>query len=266
MALSSLTIGCVQADLAWENPEENRRKLSLLFEQAIQKQKLDLLVLPEMFTTGYTMNVASLAEPVQGPTLEWMKEKSFVADALLIGTIIVKEANQFFNRLYCVFPSGEFITYDKRHLFRMAGEHNFFTAGKKRIIFEWRGFRICPLICYDLRFPVFSRNNLKGGEGYDLLIYVANWPERRIFHWTQLLIARAIENQSYVVGTNRVGVDGNGIYYNGQSAIISPLGEYLLSPTDKQEVGIASISLDTLSSYRNNFPAFQDADTFSIVY
>jgi omega-amidase len=263
--MPEIKVGCVQAELAWEEPLKNHERLLNLILQSMAQEKLDVYVLPEMFTTGFSMNVEKLAESPEGPTFQWLRKIASWADALILGSLIIKENNQYFNRLLCVFPDGQVKTYDKRHLFRMAGEHQYFQAGQKRLIVEWRGFRICPLVCYDLRFPVFSRNLLKAGEGYDLLIYVANWPVRRIEHWNKLLVARAIENQAYVVGVNRVGADGNGITYNGQSTIINPLGEYLVQPSEDVGVWVATLSFEFLENYRNHFPAFQDADTFTIV-
>jgi predicted amidohydrolase len=263
--MPEIKVGCVQADLVWEDPLKNHERLLNLMLQTMEQEKLDVYVLPEMFTTGFSMNVEKLGESPEGATFHWLRQFASLANALIVGSLIIKENNQYFNRLLCVFPDGGVQTYDKRHLFRMAGEHQYFQAGVKRLIVEWRGFRICPLVCYDLRFPVFSRNLLKVGQGYDLLIYLANWPARRIEHWKKLLLARAIENQAYVVGVNRVGLDGNGILYNGQSAIINPLGEYLSQPGEEIGVWAATLSFEFLENYRNHFPAFEDADMFTIL-
>ena len=216
--MNELRVSIIQTDLEWENPEENRTN----FEKEIARlPETDLVVLPEMFTTGFTMNAEPNAEAPEGPTLQWMQFISKSNQIAITGSIIVKEANQFFNRLYFVKPDGSYETYDKRHTFTLAGEDKAYTSGNKKLIVEYKGWKICPLICYDLRFPVWIRNV----ENYDVVLFVANWPERRVSAWDALLKARAIENMAYCIGVNRIGEDGNGHPYVGHSAVYDVLGE-----------------------------------------
>lgn len=226
----------------------------------------DLIVLPEMFTTGFTMEARAVAEPMNLTTFRWMKQMAAQTGAVVTGSYVVQEKNNYFNRLIWMQPDGQFDTYDKRHLFRMAGEDAVYTAGNQRIVKEWKGWRICPLICYDLRFPVWSRNVQPDSTdfAYDLLLYVANWPAARRNAWNVLLQARAIENLSYVVGVNRVGQDSNEHLYTGDSAVVDYTGEILFSQADVEKTHQQTLSLDGLKAFRNKFPTNLDADAFSI--
>lgn len=257
--MESLNVTLVQSSLVWENREENL----LNFQEKLQELKgaTDLIVLPEMFNTGFSMRTERLAEEMNGPTIKWMRQMSRDLDAVITGSLIIKENDQYFNRLVWVEPWDLTGTYDKRHLFRMAGEHHHFSPGRQRLITTMKGWRICPLICYDLRFPVWSRNQ----NDYDLLIYIANWPEVRHDAWNTLLKARAIENQSYVVGVNRIGLDGNDIGYAGESIALDPQGKAMHKSTGNRET-LVTVTLDyeSLSKYRTSFPVGLDADEFSV--
>lgn len=258
--MQDLNLALIQADLHWHNPQANRSMLEEMIWT--MDTKADVIVLPEMFTTGFTMQADSFAEPMNLHTFKWMKQIAAQTDALVLGSYIVKESGGYFNRLIWMQPDGTWHSYDKRHLFRMAAEHEHYEAGKTKLVKTWKGWNICPLVCYDLRFPVWSRNvNLE----YDLLIYVANWPEPRVSAWDILLQARAVENLSYVVGVNRVGLDGHGIPYCGHSAVVDPKGQYLLEPQKKEGAFITSISASSLQEYRRKFPAHHDADRFSLL-
>ncbi len=255
----------VQSALIWENPAANRAMLSQ--KLAPLRGLSDLVVLPEMFSTGFSMNAAALAEPMDGATMQWLRQTAAELDAAAAGSFICSENGKFHNRLVFMRPSGHFDFYDKKHLFSMAGESERFSAGKKRLTLEWRGWRICPLICYDLRFPVWSRNSpgsfASGMEPvYDLLLYVANWPTRRAHHWRSLLTARAIENQAFVAGVNIVGKDGNGLEYAGDSAIIDFSGQAIFQISEREGVFTAELSLEDLQQYRQQLPFLQDGDVF----
>ncbi|MGB0882811.1 MAG: amidohydrolase, partial [Vicingaceae bacterium] len=236
----SLKVTIIQSELHWENVDHNLE----MFAQKIEdiNEPTDVIILPEMFNTGFSMDSERLAETTEGVTVNWMKNQAKKTGAALVGSLIIDEEAKFYNRLIWANPNGEIESYDKRHLFRMAGEHNHFSAGEERLIVNYKGWRICPLICYDLRFPVWSRNSSfchtersrsvfeeskNVGPAYDCLIYVANWPAVRQQPWSKLLEARAIENQCYVVGVNRVGEDGNGIGYSGNSVVVDPKGEVI---------------------------------------
>lgn len=226
----------------------------------------DVILLPEMFDTGFTMHAAKLALPAGGSTLQWMKRQSQKSKALILGSTIVKEGGEFFNRLYWVEPSGRYDHYDKRHLFRMGGEHEIYTPGRERLIREWKGWRICPMICYDLRFPVWSRNRLMRDTAmpeYDLLIFLANWPSSRTMVWDVLLKARALENQSYVIGVNRTGSDGEGIDYSGHSQLIDYKGTVVEDLGEEAGTRIVIIDKSFLRAFREKFPAYLDADSFT---
>lgn len=255
-----LNVTAVQTALHWESPAENRKKLAEIL--ASSSTQSDVVVLPEMFTTGFTMNPQPYAEQTDGPTLAWMQHQAQQLQAALTGSFIVSEQNRYFNRLFWVFPDGRFETYDKRHLFRMAGEDAIYSAGKKQLMVTWKGWKIRPLICYDLRFPVWSRNI---GNAYDLLIYVANWPQARSSAWRTLLSARAIENLSYVIGINRIGVDGLRIPYNGDSLILDFKGQVLWDGRDIHTTVTYPLSIRELSAFRHKFPAYLDADHFNII-
>lgn len=255
-----LHLTLLQTGLHWENPTANR---AMLEEKIFAlPEKTDLIVLPEMFTTGFTMNAKPLAEPMNLTTFRWLKQMAAQTDAVVTGSYIVQEKGRFYNRLIWMEPDGSFDVYDKRHLFRMAGEEQTYAGGAKRLVKSWRGWNICPLICYDLRFPVWSRN---AGLEYDLLLYVANWPAARSTAWNALLQARAIENLSYVAGVNRVGEDGNGHHYAGDSSLIDPKGEVIFRQNQTETVFQTTLSLDELRAYRERFPANRDADDFRII-
>ncbi|MDT0643158.1 amidohydrolase [Zunongwangia sp. F363] len=255
----NLNIAMLQVNLNWEHPENNRG----LFSKEINalSEDVDLVILPEMFTTGFSMNAKKLAEETHGATLLWMQELAERRNFAITGSVIITENGNYYNRLFFVYPDGSFKTYDKRHTFTLAKEDQTYTAGKERLIVEYKGWKICPLVCYDLRFPVFSRNTVD----YDLLIYVANWPEKRVAAWDALLKARAIENMSFCIGVNRTGIDGDGYKYNGHSAAYNCLGE-LLTEVDVEESFSKEISLDSshLQETRDQFKFLLDRDEFSL--
>lgn len=241
--------------LHWENQEENRSHFKQILDQQ-QPNQWDLIVLPEMFSTGFTMNTAVAEEPVNGefPSVSFLKEEAARLNAALVGSLSVKENDMAYNRLFFVRPNGDVSIYNKRHLFSFAGEHKHYEAGEEQCLVEWRGWNILLNICYDLRFPVWSRNEmLNGSPKYDLLIYVANWPSVRAEVWKTLLKARAIENVAYVIGVNRIGEDGNGHAYSGDSAIVNYRGELT-----------TELSLEELNAFREKFPALNDADSFQL--
>lgn len=253
--MRDLTIALIQAELVWEDIELNLA----LFDNIIDaiSHEVRLIVLPEMFTTGFTMNARNLAQDMEGSSVNWLKEKSRQKKTDIVGSMIIKEKGCIFNRILWAKPTGELFSYDKRHLFRMAGEEKVYSAGDKNITIGLYGWKIRPFICYDLRFPVWTRNI---ANQYDIAIFVANWPEKRSFHWKLLLQARAIENQCYVIGVNRVGTDGNGITYSGDSSIIDPTGNILFQKSYAPCTHTASISYVAIQSYRESFPAWMDAD------
>ena len=263
--MQDLKITIVQTDLHWEDPVANMAML----EEKISGTSghTDVIILPEMFTTGFTMEARKYAEMMNMRTFRWMKQMADHTKALVIGSFIANVHGRFYNRLLWMEPGGTFKTYDKRHLFRMAEENQVYSPGESLLIGHWKGWRICPLVCYDLRFPVWSRNRWNASlkrPSYDLLLYVANWPQVRIQAWDTLLRARAIENLSYVVGVNRVGTNGKGIDYNGNSAIIGPKGEAMFTTTGEEVVKTMQLSAHSLESYRDKFPAFLDADDFNL--
>ncbi len=247
----------LQVNLKWEHPENNRS----LFSKEINalSEEVDLVILPEMFTTGFSMNAEKLAEETEGPTLLWMQEWAKRREFAITGSVIITENGNYYNRLFFVYPDGSYKTYDKRHTFTLAKEDKTYTAGKERLIVEYKGWKICPLVCYDLRFPVFARNTVD----YDLLIYVANWPEKRVAAWDALLKARAIENMSFCIGVNRTGTDGDGYVYNGHSAAYDCLGK-LLTHADVEESFAKEIVLDYnhLQETRDQLKFLLDRDEF----
>ncbi len=261
-----MRISIIQSSLHWENPDANRAMFSEKLSSLIGLT--DLVVLPEMFTTGFSMNAALLAESMEGATMRWLQQTSQDLDAAITGSFICFEDGHYFNRLIFMKPDGQFEFYDKKHLFSLSKEHEHFEAGHKRLTVTWRGWRICPLICYDLRFPAWSRNTTRSLDGgltplYDVLLYVANWPNRRAHHWRSLLVARAIENQSYVVGVNIAGNDGNGFDYSGDSAIIDYAGQSCIQiPDGQNEIATFELSLEDLYAYRKQLPFLADGDLF----
>lgn len=255
--MRDLRVTLVQQSLFWENPEENRKHLASSLHAA--KPATDLILLPEMFTTGFSMNAQANGEPASGVTQEWLQSISRDFDCAVAGSVATSERGKVYNRLLFVTPESV-EAYDKRHLFRMAGEHNHYAAGRERVIVEWRGWRIKPEVCYDLRFPVFSRNR----DDYDLLFYVANWPSPRAHHWRVLLQARAIENLACVVGVNRVGSDENGLSYSGDSLAFDQHGSVVADLKDRAQVKTISFSGEALCAYRETFPTPLDADDFTL--
>lgn len=258
-----IRIALVQTDLHWQDKTAN---LAMLEEKIWNLEgKCDLIVLPEMFPTGFSMEAKKLAEPMNLHVHKWMKQMADQTGAIISGSVIISEGGKFFNRLLWVNPDGYTEQYDKRHLFRMANEHDTYSMGHKQPIFTLKGWNFCPQICYDLRFPVWSRNGWEGGiAGYDVLFYVASWPAARISAWDMLLPARAIENLSYTIGVNRVGIDGNDILYNGHSAAYDFKGETILNMEEKDAVAILILKADELTAYREKFPAWRDSDSFEI--
>jgi len=258
---NDLTISLVQTNLYWEDKTKN---LAQLEKQLAKIKSTDLIVLPEMFTTGFSMNAKALAETMDGPTVLWMKQKAKSKKAAICGSIIVEEKKKYYNRFCFVLPNGDVFTYDKRHLFSPAGENQHYSAGKEKIIVQYKDWNICPLVCYDLRFPVWSR--IVNNE-FDVLLYVANWPTVRNYAWEHLLIARAIENQSYVVGVNRVGKDAKGNDHNGSSCAVDMLGKVLAKGTDgKNWIKTLTLNKKNLEDYRDKLAFAKDADHFIIDY
>ncbi|MCE0145012.1 amidohydrolase [Klebsiella pneumoniae] len=255
--MPGLKISLLQQPLVWMDGPANLRHFDRQLEGITGR---DVIVLPEMFTTGFAMEAAKQSLP-EADVVEWMHARAAQSQALIAGSAALQTEHGAVNRFLLVEPDGTVHHYDKRHLFRMADEHHHYEAGNQRVVFEWRGWRILPLVCYDLRFPVWSRNQ----NDYDLALYVANWPAPRSLHWQSLMIARAIENQAYVAGCNRVGTDGNGHHYRGDSRIINPQGEIIATADPHQATCLdAELSLSTLQEYREKFPAWRDADPFTI--
>ncbi len=253
-----LSIAIIQTHLHWENPKANWQN----FEGKLNELKpnVDLIVLPEMFTTGFTMKPEVIAETMQGETIKWMKELALKNNLAITGSIVVEEENNFYNRLLFVHPNGKVDSYDKKHTFTLAGEDKVYTAGLTKKIVEYKSWKICPLICYDLRFPVWARNV----ENYDVLIYVANWPKLRINAWDTLLNARAIENMCYTIGANRIGLDKNGYEYSGHSAVYDVLGNKVTF-SDQNEIIYATLEKEVIVKYRKKLKFLEDKDIFSLV-
>lgn len=278
--MSSLTITTIQTDVKWEDKTANLRH----FEERIMSipEPTEVVILPEMFSTGFSMTPAGLAEKMDGPTMDWMRAVAARKRVILTGSIIVEEEGRYYNRLIWMLPNGQYGCYDKRHRFAFAGEDEHYTAGRKRLVSSVKGWRVLLLVCYDLRFPVWSRQSppvepdreesprgageAEAGSGpeYDLLLCVANWPERRAHAWKTLLCARAIENQCYVAGVNRIGNDGQGIYHGGDTLVIGPLGETLHHAGAKEDVCTLTLQKDDLERVRQRFPFWRDADRFTI--
>ena len=254
-----MKVALVQLPLVWEDPKSNRVNI----EQKINaiESGTDLIVLPEMFTTGFTMQPERVAETMNGETIQWMQSLAKAKNAAITGSLIIVEEGKYYNRLVFVFPTGEIQQYDKRHLFTLAGEDGVFTSGTSKVVIEYKGWKICPLICYDLRFPVFSRNT----ENYDLLIYVANWPKTRINAWDTLLQARAIENMSYTIGVNRLGVDDNNLEYVGHSQVVDYLGNPVIEPQTTEGVFITELDKDSLHETRKKLNFLKDQDLFKLL-
>ncbi len=253
-----MKIAIIQSSLYWENPIANRN----YFKEKINaiREEVDLIVLPEMFTSGFTMNPEPVAETMNGETIIVLKSLAKAKNCAITGSLVITENNNFYNRLVFIFPSGEIEYYDKRHLFSLAGEDKIYTKGNQKLIVEYKGFKICPLICYDLRFPVFSRNV----EDYDVLIYVANWPKPRINAWDTLLKARAIENMCYTIGVNRIGADDNNHEYVGHSQVIDFLGNSILEPQENEGVFVVELDKNKMLETREKLGFLKDKDKFVI--
>jgi predicted amidohydrolase len=254
----TLSLLLVQAQLRWEAPQSNRQHLAELIGG--QRQGVDLIVLPETFTTGFLGDLQSPAESMDGPTLAWMHELARDSEAGICGSAVISDQAGRYNRFLFVSPDGDVIHYDKKHLFAHGGEDKRYRAGQRRVVFEWRGWRICPQVCYDLRFPVWCRNR----NDYDLLLFVANWPEKRIDAWDALLKARAIENQSFVAAVNRVGEDGHGNRYPGHSAVYDALGQASVLLDGQEQCRFVSLEINQLQKIRRGLPFHQDADRFRL--
>ena len=253
--MQDLTLTLIQTNLAWEDIDANLER----FDAAIDAIDVptDLIVLPEMFSTGFSMNAPDLAEKMEGKAVTWLRSKATQMDTVITGSLMIEEQKHYYNRLVWARPEGGLLTYDKRHLFRYAGEEKVYTAGSKPLTMELKGWRIRPFICYDLRFPIWTRNL---GQAYDLAIFVANWPAKRAEHWRALLRARAIENQAYVAAVNRVGKDGKGYDHSGHSALIDPTGAVLFEKENQACTQTLHMEYQTLKDYREKFPAWMDAD------
>lgn len=274
-----LSVTIIQSDLHWQNIDKNLAMFSQKIDEVTAAT--DVILLPEMFTTGFSMESEKLAETMDGKGVNWMRQTANTTNAAIVGSLIIKENNHYYNRLIWANPTGEIYHYDKRHLFRMADEHQHFTAGNQRLIIEYKDWKICPLICYDLRFPVWSRNvSLKvdnnnchtefvkehnSKPAYDCAIYLANWPAARKAPWSKLLEARAIENQCYVIGVNRVGQDGKEISYSGNTAVVNPKGEVISNFEENNNQTLTyQLDLEELNSFREKFPVGMDADQFDM--
>ena len=270
--MQSLTITLIQANLFWEDKAANLRMLE---DKIINRQEpTEMVILPEMFTTGFSMNPTVFAETMEGETVAWMKRIAMEEKIILTGSVIIKEEDKYFNRLIWMLPNGSYGVYDKRHLFGFAKEDEYYNAGSKRLIAQVKGWKINLQVCYDLRFPVWARQQQTSSQPtvkedekepeFDILIYVANWPERRSHPWKTLLCARAIENQCYVIGVNRVGDDGNKIYHSGNSMVIDPLGQVLYHKADEEDMFTITLEKENLNEVRTKFPFLKDADRFII--
>ncbi len=255
-----LKVVTIQTDIYWENAIANLAE----YEEKLWNisDDIDLIIFPEMFTTGFSNNAQKLAEPMNLTTTKWMKQIAQQKQAVVVGSLIIQEQGNFYNRLLWVEPNGQIDFYDKRHLFRMGGEHEIYAAGDKRIIKEVKGFKVCPLVCYDLRFPVWARNQNKE---YDILLYIANFPASRRDVWNVLLKARALENMVYTIGVNRIGIDGNELEYSGDTQVISPKGEILYDAQNRDEIQITELSKEDLEDLREKFPVHLDADHFRLL-
>lgn len=253
-----MKVALVQSSIVWENPKSNRN----FYEEKIHAltEQVDLIVLPEMFTTGFTMNPSVVAETMQGETVQVLRSLAKAKKCAITGSLIIKEGKNFFNRLVFVFPNGELQFYNKRHLFTLAGEDKVYTPGKEKLIVDYLGWKICPLVCYDLRFPVFARNT----ENYDLLLYVANWPKPRINAWDILIKARSVENMCYTIGVNRVGLDSNNLEYIGHSQVVDYLGDSILEPQESEAVFIVELNKDKMLETRKKLGFLNDLDSFEI--
>ncbi|MEZ2441329.1 amidohydrolase [Chitinophaga sp. RCC_12] len=264
--MSDLIVTLIQTQLHWEDKEANLR----MFDEKINsiKERTEVVFLPEMFSTGFSMQSALLAETMDGTAVQWMKKKAAEKNIIITGSLIIEENGEYLNRLIWMLPNGTYGTYDKRHLFGYAGEHEHYTPGDKRLIAQVKGWKINLNICFDMRFPVWSRNTIQpdtNEPAYDLLVYVANWPERRKTAWTTLLQARAIENQAFAIGVNRVGNDGHNIYHSGETSLIDPMGEIIYRKSHDEDIFTYTLQRERLEEVRKNIPFLKDADAFTIL-
>lgn len=264
--MSDLKVTLIQTQLHWEDKEANLR----MFDEKINsiKERTEVVFLPEMFSTGFSMQSERLAETMDGSAVQWMKKKAAEKNIIITGSLIIEENGEYLNRLVWMLPNGTYGTYDKRHLFGYAGEHEHYTPGNKRLIAQVKGWKINLNICYDMRFPVWARNGIQpdtNEAAYDVLVYVANWPERRKTAWTTLLQARAIENQVFAIGVNRVGNDGNNIYHSGETSLIDPMGEIIYRKSHDEDIFTYTLQRERLEEVRKNIPFLKDADAFTIV-
>lgn len=256
--MKELRVTLIQTEILWESIEENLLRYT---EKINEVQNTDLIVLPEMFSTGFTMNPEPVAEKESGKAVQWMIEMATSEKIALTGSLVIEENKNYYNRLFFVFPDGSYTTYDKKHLFSLAKEHANYSAGSEKIIIDYKGFKICPLVCYDLRFPVWARNV----EDYDVLIYIANWPDKRVKAWDALLKARSIENMCYTIGVNRVGTDGNDLFYSGHSAVYDALGDKISTQFQETElIETIALSKESLLETRRNLGFLRDRDEFSL--
>jgi predicted amidohydrolase len=253
-----MKISLIQTSLIWENPQANRDNFTSLINSI--QEPTDIIILPEMFSTGFTMTPNAVAETMEGETIKWMKDVAATKDCAVTGSLVIEEKGNYYNRLLFVLPDGEIKTYDKRHLFSLAGEDKAYTAGTNRLIISYRAWKISPFVCYDLRFPVFSRNT----EDIDLMLYVANWPAPRVAAWDTLLKARAIENMCCVAGVNRIGQDNNGHNYLGHSQVLDCLGANVIEPSENEDVFTVELNKESLLETRNKFRFLDDRDSFSL--
>lgn len=260
MPADQLNITLIQSDIVWEDKQANLQHYEQLISEV--RDKREIVVLPEMFSTGFSMAPERLAEPMNGTSVQWMKDVAAKYRCILTGSLIIEEDGKYYNRLLWVQPNGQLGYYDKRHLFGYGEEDQHYTSGNKRLIAQVNGWRVCLLVCYDLRFPVWARNQ---GDEYDVLIYVANWPERRSLAWKTLLHARAIENMCYVVGVNRIGTDGKDIHYVGDSSVFGPLGETIWRKSNEAAVHTVTLEKHSLLNAREHFPFLKDADKFLLL-
>lgn len=255
---NSLAVAILQMDLVWEDPEANRQKIESMISGI---RNADIIILPEMFTSGFTMNASAVAETMNGTSITWLKQLASEKQVAITGSLVISENGNYYNRLVFVEPNGNLTQYDKRHTFTLAGEHKVYTAGTEQLIINYKDWKICPLICYDLRFPVWARNI----SDYDLLLYVANWPKVRVSAWDALLQARAIENMSYCIGVNRVGLDGNNYEYTGHSAAYDVLGHRIDSiPYEKEAVEVITLQKEHINKYREKLGFLKDRDSFNL--
>jgi len=254
--MQSIRVTTIQSNLIWEDIDANLEQFS--HKIAPLKGKTDIVILPEMFTTGFTMNREALAEEPQGKTFQWLYQQALTIDAAITGSYIVKEKNAYYNRLIWMQPDGKYSVYNKHYLFTKAKEHEYYERGKGRVVVDWKGWKICPLICYDLRFPLWARNNV----GYDLLLYIASWPTTRSHHWKSLLMGRAIENQCFTIGVNRVGLDGNEFYYSGDTSVIDYSGGIIYQTAHAEDTFTALLNYEAQKAYRDKLRFLPDQDGY----